>query len=133
MLPLIIRQTECTAPCTQFINSLFNVANLSKSLRVLDVMLLSSNSLRTPQKWLFTDVKGFFCAQDISKMALDDLIKAIIGNIESCVTPLDHSEILVCTFRSFRGICNNNNHNDLNSTIAFDDKIRGHTYMLRNI
>ena len=70
-------------------------SEIPKPLKLLDIMLLSTDCERKPQKWLFTDTQGFFSCQDIATMSLDDLIKAILGNIEGTSTPLGHTEILV--------------------------------------
>jgi len=68
---------------------------MKKALKILDIMILSNDNTKTPLKWLFTDTKGFFCSQDISSMNIDDLIKAVVSNIEGNPTPLVHAEILV--------------------------------------
>ncbi len=74
---------------------LSSVVDGKKKLKILDVMLLSGGTKRRPQKWLFTDTQGNLTCQDISTMSLDDLVRAILANIEASESPLVHADMLV--------------------------------------
>lgn len=86
---------ESLSPCSQLFQYLSLVKSNEKQLRILDVMLLTGESQKRPGKWLFTDTQGFFCCQDISTISLNELLKAIMANIEGSGSSLEHSDLLV--------------------------------------
>lgn len=80
----------------QFYFFLSQNASGSIKLKLLDVMLLEEkNGKKCPSVWLFTDTKGFLNSRLLDPMHIDDLIKAIITNIEGTDHPIIHSDILV--------------------------------------
>ncbi len=113
--------SQCTSisPCSQFVRMLAQCADGSRELKILDIMLLSPEPDRHPLRWLFTDTQGFFSSQDILSMGLNDLIKAILGNIEG--SAIGHSDLLV-----------SHAVQQLKSWIETDDRIRGDAGVLRH-
>jgi hypothetical protein len=84
------------ASSANFYQLLSKAANGKLALKILDVMLLSEEEgEKRPWIWLFTDTKGFFNSRPLKAMGIDELIKAIIMNIEGSHNNITHTDILV--------------------------------------
>ena len=82
---------------TQFYSLLLQSAHGTVPLKVLDIILLTGGS---PSVWLFTDTKGNFNSKSLSEMGIDELIKAIISNIDGGDKKVSHGDVLVLLNRS---------------------------------
>ena len=93
--PLISNNPASTTPYLHFINMLGYASKNEKPLKILDLMIFNSLPDKRPSKWLFTNTQGILTRRDIASMNLNDLIKAILENIEDTNKPISHSDILV--------------------------------------
>jgi len=75
-----------------FYNLISRSATGDLPLKLLDVILFEENQ---PVLWLFTDTQGNLNTKPLTDMLIDDLIKAIISNIEGINQIIKHQDILV--------------------------------------
>ena len=88
--------SRTTLSATQFYKLLIQVGQGETKLKLLDVMLFDNVSGgKKPTMWMFTDTNDQFHARRLESMEIDDLIKAVLSNIEGGEKPLVHADILV--------------------------------------
>jgi len=75
-----------------FYKLLLQAANDNLQLRLIDIILFRK---REPVIWMFTDTKEYLSAKSLANMSIDNLIKAIICNINSIEGKIEHQDILV--------------------------------------
>eukprot|EP00826_Nyctotherus_ovalis_P020010 TRINITY_DN16246_c0_g3_i2.p1 TRINITY_DN16246_c0_g3~~TRINITY_DN16246_c0_g3_i2.p1 ORF type:complete len:103 (-),score=16.41 TRINITY_DN16246_c0_g3_i2:41-349(-) len=78
-----------------FYKLLLKTANSNIELKVIDIILLQK---REPTIWLFTDTKGHLKANSLTNMSIDNLVKAIICNINSVAGKIEHQDIIAVSY-----------------------------------
>ena len=85
--PLFTHDTEMS-----FYKLLLRGANGKTSLRFLDLILLNKGK---PILWLFTDTQGKLSTRLIGFIGIDELIKSVIGNVDTKESEVEHKDVWV--------------------------------------